>query len=95
MTNERGRPLRRPPDVRFVLGLIRQSLDDVGAESRILIASFPSFFVFGSSALGFRFFEAVKDINSDARRLRSPFKHSHVLTGSNGFTARILDARPS
>jgi hypothetical protein len=28
---------------------------------------------------------AVKGINSNARRLRSPFKRSHVLTGSNGF----------
>jgi hypothetical protein len=70
--------------VRFVLGLIGQSLDDVGAESRILVASFPSFFVFGSSAPGFRFFEAVKDINSNARRLRSPlikaFSPSIVLS---------------
>jgi hypothetical protein len=70
--------------VRFVLGLIGQSLDDVGAESRILVASFPSFFVFGSSAPGFRLFEAVKDINSNARRLRSPlikaFSPSIVLS---------------
>jgi len=76
--------------VRFALGLLRQSLRRVGAESRILVANFPSCCVLGSSAPGFRLFEAVKGINSNAD-VCGPLQAKSRFDWQQRFYARILE----
>jgi hypothetical protein len=54
--------------------LLRRALNGDGAEFRVLVANLTGLFVFGPTAPGFCFFEAVPHLNGNAGRWWRSFK---------------------
>src|SRR4051812_34481993 len=80
--------------IQNVVCLPRHAFNGYRAELRVFIANFTSLLIIGSIAPGFRLFEAVPHLNSNAGGWRRSLKR-RPWSASDEFTARSFDTRLS
>ena len=69
--------------------LLEEAFDGEGAEFSILVADLAGFLILRRLVSCFHFFEALPDLDSDARFRRVAFEGGHLLSRGKEFASRV------